>query len=341
MQVKSIFKKRTNVSFVAIATVLALASGGSTAALASQESQPTDMESIIASADNVNLENAAAVNTNGNEVHFSSEDVEVVIPKEADEPLELSTEEGDIAVSLPMASDASFIPTPSPSVVAFDNGDASRTAVVVYDEGSVQMNTVVDGPQAPQRFDYQLTLPEGAYLEQQENGAVLIIDESGRFFGGFAPAWAQDANGQAVPTQYEISGTTLSQYVDHTDAYAYPVVADPWWGKNLFMYVSRDSAMGDFRYNGQVSAWGALVLSGGGGVGGYLVGGHILRTSGWDEWVARYPAVNNKATLKQQYDCHVAAGSVGLIFTGPYNLERARANKPAWLAGIATHRCNW
>lgn len=52
-------------------------------------------------------------------------------------------------------------------------------------------------------------------------------------------------------------------------------------------------------------------------------------------------ADTNKATLKQQYSCHVAAGVYGLPFTGEYNLERSRANRSNWVSGVLSHRCNW
>ncbi|WP_282847829.1 DUF4258 domain-containing protein [Microbacterium oxydans] len=40
--------------------------------------------------------------------------------------------------------------------------------------------------------------------------------------------WAKDASGASVPTFYGITGSTLTQVVQHQGA-AYPVVADPWW----------------------------------------------------------------------------------------------------------------
>jgi len=43
-------------------------------------------------------------------------------------------------------------------------------------------------------------------------------------------AWAIDADGDRMPTQYSVSGSTLTQTVDHTaPGVAYPVVADPAW----------------------------------------------------------------------------------------------------------------
>ena len=80
---------------------------------------------------------------------------------------------------------------------------------------------------------------------------------------------------------------------------------------------------------------------GGGNVGGYANGQFIMRTAGWNEWVAAYEDVENKPTLRQQYNCHVLAGTIGLPFTGTYNLERFRRDNSNWGWNVWQHRCNW
>ena len=98
---------------------------------------------------------------------------------------------------------------------------------------------------------------------------------------------------------------------------------------------------GDYMYSAWLTPWGFAVLSGHAGILGYFVGGAVIRTAGWDEWTRAWPHITNKATLKQQFDCHVAAGTYGVALTQDYNLERFRANKPNWLQGVLGHRCNW
>ncbi|WP_120521579.1 hypothetical protein [Arthrobacter celericrescens] len=123
---------------------------------------------------------------------------------------------------------------------------------------------------------------------------------------------------------------------------AYPVVADPWFGARLFQPVKRSISRGDYMYSAWLTPWGVAVLSGGGsGIFNYLAGGYIIRTAGWEEWTKAWPAITNKATLKQQFDCHVAAGIYGIPFTQDYNLERFRADRPNWLPGVWSHHCNW
>ncbi|MEJ9209242.1 hypothetical protein [Paenibacillus larvae] len=42
-------------------------------------------------------------------------------------------------------------------------------------------------------------------------------------------AWAKDANGNDIPTHYEIRGNDLVQKVEFNENTAFPVVADPNW----------------------------------------------------------------------------------------------------------------
>ena len=94
----------------------------------------------------------------------------------------------------------------------------------------------------------------------QDDGSVVILGSTGEFIGGVAPDWAKDNLGNSVPTWYEVDGNTLVQIVDHDKATEYPVVADPWFGIKLFNGIWRDWYNNDYRYNGNVSAWGATVM---------------------------------------------------------------------------------
>lgn len=274
-------------------------------------------------------------------VEHTSDDVVATVPLDASESITIADSDSELKIDLPFAEDASAVKTASDAVVAFDNGNNSTTAAVVHDDGSVQVNTIIHDADAPERYEYAVSVPEGGSLSLDEAGAVLILDADGSLVGGAAPAWAKDAQGHTVPTHYEVDGSKLVQIVEHSAKFEYPVVADPWWGIRLFQKVGRGTWKGDYTYNAWVTPWGATVLGGGGGIGGYIVGGNIMRGAGWDEWKASWPAITNKATLRQQYDCHVAAGVYGLPFTQEYNLERARANKANWVSNVLNHHCNW
>jgi hypothetical protein len=105
---------------------------------------------------------------------------------------------------------------------------------VVQSTGSddVRMLTVLSDAGAPSRYDYSFA---GHELRQVDLGYVAVYDRSGEPVALIEPAWAKDAHGNAVPTRYEIDGSTLTQVVDVDEHTAFPVVADPsvkwhWWG---------------------------------------------------------------------------------------------------------------
>ncbi|MFI8930641.1 hypothetical protein ACIG3E_23555 [Streptomyces sp. NPDC053474] len=121
-------------------------------------------------------------------------------------------------------------------------------AAAQFLKDGVRMMTVINGPQAPTRTQYKLSLPAGAHLEEAtasysadqpmpEGDAPMtgyvIVSADDTVLGGIEAPWATDANGKHVPTRYELDGDNLIQIVDHAGA-AYPVVADPkvsfgWW----------------------------------------------------------------------------------------------------------------
>ncbi|ROS28646.1 hypothetical protein EDF22_0371 [Rathayibacter sp. PhB127] len=104
----------------------------------------------------------------------------------------------------------------------------SATSVVVGDRG-VQMLTTIADAQAPADYSYDVTLAEGQRLELLGEGAA-VVDADGGVALLIGAAWAIDADGDRIPTHYSVSGSTLTQTVDHTaPEVAYPVVADPAW----------------------------------------------------------------------------------------------------------------
>lgn len=66
----------------------------------------------------------------------------------------------------------------------------------------------------------------------QTDGSVSVINADPSLpDAAIAPPWAHDAAGKAVPTHYEIDGTTLVQVVEHKGGnYSYGITADPHWG---------------------------------------------------------------------------------------------------------------
>lgn len=73
----------------------------------------------------------------------------------------------------------------------------------------------------------------------------MSVSDGENFLGGIDAPWAVDADGQPLPTHYEISGSTLTQVVDTTGA-TFPVVADPtvqFFGPYIQVHLNRHESI--------------------------------------------------------------------------------------------------
>ena len=111
-------------------------------------------------------------------------------------------------------------PTSAPSI---------RSAIPTH--SGLQLLTTLSGPSAPERYTYEIHLPSGASLKPSADGGVQALRSDGSLLTAATAPWARDANGQKVPTHFEIVGNKLIQVVDHREVenISYPVVADPFW----------------------------------------------------------------------------------------------------------------
>lgn len=64
-----------------------------------------------------------------------------------------------------------------------------------------------------------------------DTGEVFVVNDDGSIHSSFDTPWAYDAEGNSVPTRFEISGNTITQVVEPKSDSIYPIVADPDWGK--------------------------------------------------------------------------------------------------------------
>ncbi len=96
----------------------------------------------------------------------------------------------------------------------------------------------IPGADAPRALSFGLRLPDRWTAELLADGSVAIGDGAGERRGTIAPPWAHDAEGNAIPTSFSLTGTTLVQTIDHHGA-VYPVTADPsiTLGRNVYLWV--------------------------------------------------------------------------------------------------------
>lgn len=201
---------------------------------------------------------------------------------------------------------------------------------------------MIESSKAPQRFDYVFDLPADTVLHKSGEG-LLFLNKDGELLLAIAEPWASDAAGMPVPTYFEVHGNTVTQVVEHNSSHRYPIVADPWLGIQLYHNWVRYSTSGDLAYSAMPTPQILATVGLGGSIAGYPMWLSIMSGSGWDEWKAKWSAITNKASLVQQYNCHIAASHYGVFFTGAYNLERFRPNRQNgdWWSHVVSHRCNW
>ncbi len=275
---------------------------------------------------------------------YQANDVTITLPATAGGVVSIDGFHADFDVTLGARDGAVKARLTDSGLVAYDNLNDSYTVPIPGADGDLQINTVITSAHAPQRYTYEFDLSSGAEFHRVGE-SLVILDADESLVAMIAEPWATDATGRAVPTRYEVVGSVVTQVVDHHEGFAYPIVADPWLGVKLFTAFSTGTHRGQTKYNGLVTPQAVAVL--GAPVipplGSYVLWLSVMGGSGWDEWKAKWPAINNKASLHQQYDCHVASGIYGLPFTRDYNLERSRPNRKNgdWIGGVAIHRCNW
>lgn len=164
----------------------------------------------------------------GTAVDWVGEGVSIEVPQVASEGISLTTAEGTVGIGLPTASSAEDAAYDPSGAVAYDNSNATTTVATVRKAGSVQITTVIEDASAPTEYAYPMDLPAAAQLSMHEDGSVSVLSADGDLVAIVDVPWAKDASGASVPTFYRITGSTLTQVVQHQGA-AYPVVADPWW----------------------------------------------------------------------------------------------------------------
>lgn len=326
---------------VSVVAVAALVGGGlAVPATASERDSTADVVDAIANvAENVStpatdaLSNAVSfTETPDGLVVESARDARARIVGNTDPAIVVESGNKSVQISGALPGDGS---RSADGALVFDDPESYSVVPLAHDDGSVQVTTVLSDASAPTAFQYNLSGDGPLTLTIVEGGGVIVTNANGDYQGAVGAPWAYDATGATVNTWYEVDGSTLVQHVAHTAGdFAYPIVADPWLGGNLFNWITVDTYNGQPRVNLFPSLWGATHWA---SVSGQV----IMNTAGWDEawnWNATVRSGLNKDSQRQQFECH----ALGAPFAGVWNLEKFRVNRTVhWSFGVAVHHCNW
>ena len=301
-----------------------------------QALESTEESLPLGSAPLKNLTNQAGV-PDDNSISFENLPHLPSIPASDDNPLTLR----GIEILMPNDGEISERELIREGAFSYQNSNGTTQAPLVKSDGSIQIATILDNNQSPETFNYIVGQSDVTTLVADSSGAVLV-QENGEFAMAIAPPWAVDAKGEQVPTRFEVRGNTLTQVVQHQARnYKYPIVADPWFGIDIFGAVTQNYSLQ--RISGTLTPWGSAIQTGVAVVGGWAVGQTVLRTAGWDEWSTKAPLSKSKATYHQQFDCHVLGAYTPVTGGSTWDLEGTRANRPNWLTdgGAYPFKCNW
>lgn len=223
--------------------------------VASAAAPPTngngDAEQVTEQLESVGaVEQAAPLDESAEGFVASVADTEVNIPTDAADTISVEGTNQTVEVGIPGSENPDAVAIGDQVVYPSIDVDTDMVAQATED-GGVQMILAIQSDAAPEEFGFPF---EGSTLEMNEDGSVNVSQNidlgEGEIVpavvGLVEPAWAVDANGNEVPTQYRIEGDTLIQVVDVGPETAFPVTADPKFTKGwtgLFVRWYRNEAL--------------------------------------------------------------------------------------------------
>ncbi len=120
------------------------------------------------------------------------------------------------------------VKVPSEVTAIVNNVSADLKVIKPTDQSFLMALISIEDKDAPIEYHFKNAIPNGYTAKIHDDGSIRFYDGSGNSSGGIAIPWALDQQGTDIPTSYRLDGTTLIQYIEHSNA-QYPVIADPLW----------------------------------------------------------------------------------------------------------------
>lgn len=137
--------------------------------------------------------------------------------------------DGDV-LTMDLPSEGGPVDDEGTSRTSFEGDESDVSLVAESTEVGFRALVQIESEHAPISYDFEMG-GEVTELRVASDGTVDALNSAGELIASADAPWATDADGHAVPTHYQVDGTTLTQVVDHQGGgFAYPIVADPnWW----------------------------------------------------------------------------------------------------------------
>ncbi len=131
--------------------------------------------------------------------------------------------------------------------VFWGNVDVDTDVIAAPLPAGVELLAQLRSIESPSIIRWRVGLPERATMRQEGAGGAISIERDGTTLARVQPARAWDADGEPVPTGFEVSGNTIVAHVDHRDHDVhYPVLVDPAFVEDFRYWNSNPSL--DFKF---------------------------------------------------------------------------------------------
>lgn len=221
------------ISATCVSLILLTTSATSAAYAAGEPVDPNDIARVVEEA-------AARADTTSPSPSAPSDPMSsVTVPGTTEGQVVLAGTDGTtFVIPLPQDVDASpGVSTDSGTTVFVGREGHPDVTVEPLPDGA-RVSTVIDQTTSERSFDYRL--PEKVEARPLADGRVELTEpvtdvpsesaqEVSVVVGYVEPAWAIDAAGREVRTDYEVRDGFLTQHVVTDEQTVYPVVADPQW----------------------------------------------------------------------------------------------------------------
>lgn len=214
---------------VAIAAMIT-ATGASAAPTTAADEAASLIADVAPPAQVVDLSPSA----DGAHASVTIDDTDASVPLAADGRIVLgSNHEVPLVIPLPEEVTPMRTSLAHDGTVLFETSSSTDAAVQVLGDGSVRVQTITHDAPRTGVLNYTYTFEDGVYPFETPDGIVLLQEAGDGLaleVGTVAPAWAVDAEGGSVPTDYIVVGNSLIQTVTPSEETQYPIVADPTYG---------------------------------------------------------------------------------------------------------------
>jgi hypothetical protein len=151
----------------ALGLAIAVAGVGSVPAVAETD----DTFGAVAVATPETVADAANVPTTSvgeNAIDATVSGLDVTVPVNAADGISVTGETRTVSIGLPFASKSEEAVVEHQGVVSYDNNNGSTTLPIVQNDGSVQINTIIDNESAPTEYAYPVSVPFGGKLQIEQ-----------------------------------------------------------------------------------------------------------------------------------------------------------------------------